>query len=170
MANGNVAMFMAESAWRDEVKADFPDFDVSKLGIFTMPWGDNQTIGVNPASNAYFINKNGKNVDAALKFFEFLAKPENLQKRLDGQPGLSEVCWPEIKSKYSDEDQAYIDSLEKGMVVQAGVKYVDSQWMEVGKDLESMYTGAMTPEQVLQTIIDRRTEQANLQKDEYWTK
>ena len=53
MANGNVAMFMAESAWRDEVKADFPDFDVSKLGIFTMPWGDNQTIGVNPASNAY---------------------------------------------------------------------------------------------------------------------
>lgn len=170
MADGNVAMFMGEAAWRDEVKADFPDFDINKLGIFTMPWGDNQTIGVNPASNAYFINKNGKNVDAALKFFEFLAKPENLQKRLDGQPGLSEVCWPEIKSKYSDEDQAYIDSLEKGMVVQAGVKYVDSQWMEVGKDLESMYTGAVTPEQVLQTIIDRRKEQAELQNDEYWKK
>ncbi|MDI9217148.1 ABC transporter substrate-binding protein [Clostridium tertium] len=170
MANGEVAMFIAESAWRDEVKADFPDFDTSKLGIFTMPWGDNQTIGVNPASNAYFINKNSKNADAALKFFEFLARPENLQKRLDGQPGLSEVCWPEIQSKYSEEDKKYIDSLEKGMVVQAGVKYVDSQWMEVGKDLESMYTGAMTPEEVLKTIIDRRTEQAELQKDEYWNK
>lgn len=169
MANGKVAMFMAESAWRDEVKADYPDFDISKLGIFAMPWGDNQTIGVNPASNAYFINKNGKNTDAALKFFEFLARPENLQKRLDGQPGLSEICWPEIEGKYSEEDQAYINSLEKGMVVQVAVKYIDSQWMDVGKDLEAMYTGAITPEEVVQTIMDRRTEQAQLQKDEYWT-
>jgi len=170
MATGKVAMFIGESAWRDEVKADFPDFDTSKLGIFVMPWGDNQSIGVNPASNAYFINKNSKNTEAALKFFEFLARAENLQKRLDGQPGLSEVCWPEIGSKYSKEDQAYIDSLNKGMVVQAGVKYIDSQWMEVGKDLEAMYTGAMTPEDVLNTIMTRRTEQAELQSDEYWAK
>lgn len=170
MANGKAAMFIAESAWRNEVKADFPDFDVNKLGIFVMPWGDNQTIGVNPASNAYFINKNGKHVAEAKKFFEFLAKPENLQKRLEGQPGLSEVCWPEIKSKYSTEDQAYIDSLQKGMVVQAGVKYIDSQWMDVGKDLEAMYTGSSTPKQVLETIMNRRKEQAELQKDPDWNK
>ncbi len=170
MANGKAAMFIAESAWRNEVKADFPDFDVNKLGIFAMPWGDNQTIGVNPASNAYFINKNGKHVKEALQFFDFLARPENLQKRLDGQPGLSEVCWPEIKSKYSDEDKAYIDSLNKGMVMQAGVKYIDSQWMDIGKDLESMYTGASTPKQVLETIMNRRTEQAKLQKDPDWDK
>ena len=170
MANGKSAMFIAESAWRDEVKADFPDFDTNKLGIFAMPWGDNQAIGVNPASNAYFVNKNGKHTEEALKFFEFLAKPENLQKRLDGQPGLSEVCWPEIQSKYSKEDQAYIDSMKKGMVMQAGVKYIDSQWMDIGKDLEAMYTGASTPEDVLKTIMNRRTEQAQLQKDPDWNK
>jgi len=170
MANGKAAMFIGESAWRNEVKADFPDFDTNKLGIFVMPWADNQAIGVNPASNAYFINKNGKHSAEALKFFEFLAKPENLQKRLDGQPGLSEICWPEIKSKYSKEDQAYIDSLQKGMVMQAGVKYIDSQWMDVGKDLEAMYTGSSTPEDVLKTIMTRRTEQAKLQKDPDWNK
>ena len=170
MANGKVAMFIAESAWRDEVKADFPNFDTSKLGIFVMPWGDNQTIGVNPSSNGYFINKNSKHIDAALKFFEFLAKPENLQKRLDGQPGLSEVCWPEIKGKYSKEDQAYIDSLKKGMVMQVGVKYINQQWMDIGKDLEAMYTGASTPNDVLKTIMNRRTEQAKLQKDPDWNK
>lgn len=170
MANGKAAMFIAESAWRNEVKGDFPDFDTNKLGIFVMPWADNQAIGVNPASNAYFINKNGKHVDAALKFFQFLAKPENLQKRLDGQPGLSEICWPEVPSKYSKEDQAYIDSLKKGMVMQAGVKYIDSQWMDVGKDLEAMYTGSATPEDVLKTIMNRRTEQAKLQKDPDWDK
>ena len=170
IAKGKTAMFIAESAWRNEVKADFPDFDVNKLGIFVMPWGDNQAIGVNPASNAYFINKNGKHVEEAKKFFDFLAKPENLQKRLDGQPGLSELCWPEIKSKYSKEDQAYIDSLQKGMVMQAGVKYIDSQWMDVGKDLEAMYTGSLTPQQVLETIMNRRKEQAQLQKDPDWNK
>lgn len=170
IAKGKAAMFISESAWRNEVKADFPDFDINKLGIFVMPWGDNQAIGVNPASNAYFINKNGKHVEEAKKFFDFLAKPENLQKRLDGQPGLSELCWPEIKSKYSKEDQAYIDSLQKGMVVQAGVKYIDSQWMDVGKDLEAMYTGSLTPKQVLETIMNRRKEQAQLQKDPDWNK
>jgi len=163
-------MYISESAWRDEVKVEYPDFDTSKLGIFVMPWGDNQVIGVNPAANAYFINKDSKNVEEATLFFEFLARPENLQKRLDGQPGLSEVCWPEIKGKYSAEDQAYIDSHEKATVMQVGVNYIDSQWMDVGKDLESMYTGSLTPEGVLETIINRRTEQAELQKDPSWIK
>ncbi len=169
IATEKAAMFIAESGWRNEVTADYPDFDTSKLGIFVMPWGDNQTIGVNPASNAYFINKNSKNVDAAKQFFDFLARPENLQKRLDGQPGLSEVCWPEIAGKYSAEDQAYIDSLDKATVVQVAVNYVDFQWMDVGKDLESMYAGAMTPDDVLKAFMERRTDQAILQKDTNWS-
>lgn len=169
IATENAAMYIAESAWRNEVKVDYPDFDTEKLGIYVMPWGDNQVIGVNPASNAYFINKNSKYTKEALQFFDFLARPENLQKRLDGQPGLSEVCWPEIKGNYSEEDQAYIDAHEKATVVQVGVNYIDSQWMDVGKDLESMYTGTLTPEEVLKTIMDRRADQAKLQKDPGWT-
>lgn len=141
-----------------------------KMGAFVMPWGDNTAIGVNPASNAYFINKESEHVEEAKQFFEFLARPENLQKRLDGQTDLSALCWPEIESKYSEEDQALIDFLEKANVVQTSVNYIDSQWMDVGKDLEAMYTGAATPEDVLKTIMDRRTEQAELQKDPGWTK
>ncbi len=168
IASEKAAMFIAEAAWRNEVVADFPDFDAGKLGIFVMPWGDNQVIGVNPASNAYFINKNSKYVEEAKEFFEFLARPENLQARLDGQPGLSEVCWPEIPGRYSEEDSAYIDAHDKATVVQVAVNYVDYQWMDVGKDLESMYAGAMTPEDVLKAFMDRRNEQAVLQKDESW--
>lgn len=63
-----------------------------------------------------------------------------------------------------------LDSLEKANVVQTSVNYIDSQWMDIGKDLEAMYTGASTPEDVLKTIMDRRTEQAELQKDPGWTK
>jgi raffinose/stachyose/melibiose transport system substrate-binding protein len=170
IATEKAAMFIAEAAWRNELKADYPDFDIDKLGIFVMPWGDNQVIGVNPASNAYFINKESKHIDEARQFFEFLARPENLKKRLDGQPGLSEVCWPEIPGRYSEEDQAYIDAHDKAQVVQVAVNYIDSQWMDVGKDLESMYTDALTPEGVLDVIMNRRQEQAKLQKDPAWTK
>lgn len=169
MAKGECAMFVAESAWRQEVKADYPEFDVDKLGIFVMPWGDNQMIGVNPASNAYFINKDSKHVEEAKQFFEFLARPENLQKRLDGQPALSEICWPEIAGKYSAEDQEYFDRHETAMVMQIAANYIDNQWMDIGKDLESMFAGAMTPEDVVQSIMSRRTEQARLQKDPAWS-
>lgn len=168
MASGRCAMTIAELGFRQEVATDFPDFSADNLGAFVMPWGDNQTVGVNPASNAYFINKESKHAEEAKKFFDFLARPENLQKRLDGQPNLSEICWPEIESKYSEEDKAYLETLEKANVVQTAVNYIDSQWMDVGKDLEAMYTGAMTPEDVLKTIMDRRTEQAKLQKDPGW--
>lgn len=168
MAKGKTAMYIAEAAFRDEIKADYPDCTAS-FGIFVQPWGDNQTIGVNPASNAYFISKDSKNVDACKKFFDFLAKPENLQKRLDGQPGISEVCWPEIKGKYSDEDQKYIKSHKTATVLQIGANYVDSQFMDIGKDIESMYTGAMSIDDVIASAEKRRQQQGQLQKDSAFT-
>ena len=78
------------------------------------------------------------------------------------------LCWPEINSKYSVDDQKFLDSLNKANVVQVFVNYIDSQWMDVGKDLEAMYTGAMTPQDVADTIIKRRNEQAQLQRDPAW--
>ncbi|MEG1947163.1 MAG: ABC transporter substrate-binding protein [Lachnospiraceae bacterium] len=171
MASERCAMTIAELGFRGQIEAEFTEFKATeKLGAFVMPWGDNKAIGVNPASNAYFINKDSKHVEEAKQFFEFLARPENLEKRLKGQPELSAVCWHEIKSKYSQEDQAFLDSLEKANVVQTSVNYIDSQWMDVGKDLEAMYTGTVTPKDVLDTIKNRRTEQAKLQKDPGWTK
>lgn len=171
IASGKYAMTIAEMGFRGEVDADYPDFGaMEKLGTFVMPWGDNQVIGVNPASNAYFINKDSKHAEEAEKFFEFLAKPENLKKRLVGQPELNALCWPEVETKYTEEDQAFIDSYEKANVVQTSVNYIDSQWMDVGKDLEAMYTGAMSPKEVVDTIAKRRNEQAELQKDPGWVK
>jgi raffinose/stachyose/melibiose transport system substrate-binding protein len=169
MAGGKAAMYIAESAFRNEITADYSDCKIN-FGIFVQPWGDNQTIGVNPASNAYFISKNSKHVDACKKFFEYLARPENLQKRLDGQPGLSELCWPEIKGKYSEEDQKYIKAHDTSTVMQIGANYIDFQFMDIGKDIESMYTGAMTPDGVIKSAEDRRGQQAKLQKDPAFTK
>ena len=78
------------------------------------------------------------------------------------------LCWPEITPSYPDEFNKYIDSLERGTIMQVGVKYIDPQFMDTGKDIEAMYTGAMTSEQVMESISRRRVEQAELQKDPAW--
>lgn len=168
VASGQYAMTIAEIGWKGEVKADFPD--APELGQFVMPWGDNQTIGVNPASNAYFISKDSKHIEECKQFFAFLARPENLKKRLEGQPNLSDLSWPEIPGRYTAEEQAYIDSHDKATVVQVAVNYVDSQWMDIGKDLEGMYTNVLTPKEIVEIIDNRRAEQAELQKDPAWAK
>lgn len=170
MASGKCAMTIAELGFRGQIEADYPDFKASeKLGAFVMPWGDNTGIGVKPAANAYFINKDSKYTEEAKQFFEFLARPENLEKRLEGQTNLNDLCWPEIKGRYTEEDQAYIDSLEKTTVAQSAVDYIDFQWMDIGKDMEAMFTGAMTPEDVLHALVERRNEQAKLQNDPGWS-
>lgn len=105
MASGEYGMIINEMGFRGEVEADYPDFKATEeMGAFVMPWGDNQVIGVNPASNAYFINKESKYTEEAKQFFEFLARPENLEKRLAGQPELNALCWPEVDTKYTEED------------------------------------------------------------------
>lgn len=166
LGTGQVGMMYQTTAWMEEVIAAHPDMK-DKLGLFSPPWADNQSVSVNPTNNAYFINKNSKYIEECKAFFDFLARPENLQKRLDGG-GITSVCWPEIKSKESEEAVAYINSLPQGTVMQVGVSYIDPQWMDVGKDIDAMYTGTMTPDEVFQNIEKRRVEQAKLQQDPNW--
>jgi raffinose/stachyose/melibiose transport system substrate-binding protein len=61
---------------------------------------------------------------------------------------------------------AYKD--KRGTVYQTAVTYVNPQWMEIGKDITAMFTGAMTPEQVLESIDKRRTDLARAARDPAW--
>lgn len=168
-ADGEIAMVLEGLGWGQQLIADYPEM-AEKVGFFVMPWGDNQTIGINPGSNAYFANSRSENAQAALDFFAYLAKPENLARRLAGDPSALLLCWPELEAKMPQEYSDYYDILKKGNVMQYGVKYIDTQWMDVGKDLEAMYAGVMTPEDVMQSISKRRNEQATIQKDPAWVK
>jgi raffinose/stachyose/melibiose transport system substrate-binding protein len=167
LADGKAAMVLEGIGWGSQAEADNATLK-GNLGIFVMPWGDNRIVGINPASNAYFGNAKSKHQKEILQFFAFLARHDNLQKRSDGDPQALSMCWPEVASKYPKEYSDYLSKLKRGTVMQAAVKYVDSQWMDVGKDLEAMYAGASTVDQVMQTISQRRDEQAKLQKDPAW--
>lgn len=167
MGEGRVAMTIASQGFGAIVAENYPEME-GQVGVFQIPYGDSDVLGLNPSSAAYFINSKGEHVEEALDFFRFLARPENLQYRQDNNPEEMGLCWPEIKPEYPEEITQYINSLKQGTVLQVGVKYIDPQFMDIGKDIEAMYTGALTPEQVMENISNRRSEQAKLQKDKAW--
>jgi raffinose/stachyose/melibiose transport system substrate-binding protein len=69
------------------------------------------------------------------------------------------------------DQQAFIDTYkEQGTVYQTAVNYVNPQWMDVGQDLTAMFTGALTPEGVLESIDQRRADMAETAGDAAWKK
>ncbi|MCL2034701.1 MAG: ABC transporter substrate-binding protein [Oscillospiraceae bacterium] len=167
LATNQAAMFNIDTGWVNELETEFPHtFD--NFGIFAAPWADNQTISVNTTCNAFFISKDSNYVNEIKEYFNFLASPENLKKRLEGDPSQESLCWPEVESRAKPEFQAYFNSLPHGMVMQVGTSYIDPQWMDVGKDIDAMYAGMMTPDEVFQNIANRRDEMARLQRDPAW--
>lgn len=167
IAEGTYAMTLEGFGWEQSLIEQYPEME-GKIGVFTMPWADAQCIGTNPASNAYFISSTSEHVEEAKEFLAYLASHEVLQQRLDGDPETIALCWPEIEPQYPASYVEYLDTISKGTCMQAAVYYVGDQWNDVGKDIAAMYAGALTPEDVLQNISDRRDEQAMLQGDPNW--
>lgn len=166
-ANGNVAIALELIGWPSQLVSKYPEMD-GNIGIFIMPWSDNQIVGINPTSNAYFGNSKSEHKEEILQFFRFLAEHDNLQKRFDGDPNSLETCWPEIEDRYPPEYVEYLSQFQTGIVMQAGVSYIDSQWMEIGEDIEKMYADLMTPQDVLDAMSIRRENLAKMTGDPYW--
>ena len=116
IGTGRAAMYLAAPGFALQVEDQYPDMK-DQIGIFLMPFGDNDVLANNASSAAYFINSKSENAEYALEFFRFLARPENLQYRQDNNPEEMGLCWPEITPSYPDEFNKYIDSLERGTIM-----------------------------------------------------
>ena len=105
----------------------------------------------------------------AKQFLNFLAQPDSLQYRVDNDPNSPTLPFPGIKSKLLPSQQAFLDaSTKRGVVYQTAVKYVNPQWMDMGKDIVAMFTGTQTPQQFLANIDKRRADEAKAAKDPNW--
>ena len=169
IATGKAAMTVANLTFAQQVKHDYPDFNEDSLGVFIIPLADNQVLNVNPAGPTKFIWKGSKHIDQAKQFLNFLAQPDSLQYRVDNDPNSPTLPFPGIKSKLLPSQQAFLDaSTKRGVVYQTAVKYVNPQWMDMGKDIVALFTGAQTPQQFLANIDKRRAEEAKAAKDPNW--
>ena len=169
MASGKYAMFVANQGFGAEVNAADPNFSAEDIGYFVIPLADNQILNMNPCGPSRFVYSGSKNAEAAKKYLEFMGRPENLQYMIDNVPKYNILPFQGVQDKYTETIKDFYNRYqEKGTVYQVAVKYLNPQWMDIGKDLTAMLVGDMVPEAILQNIDKRRTDQATAAKDPAW--
>ena len=170
MSDGKIGMFMAQSAFPQDLHHDYPNISADDFGAFVMPLADNQLLNINPAGPTHFIYSGSKHVAEAKQYLDFLTKAENLQTYLDSEPQFFTLPFPGVKTKFSPDLQAFMDAHKdaRGVVYQTQINYVNAQWMDIGKDITAMFTGAQTPTDVLTNLDKRRSDLAQAAKDSAW--
>jgi raffinose/stachyose/melibiose transport system substrate-binding protein len=171
LAAGEVAMVVAPLAYSATVHAELPDTDPNNIGVFLMPIADNDILNVNPGGPTMFIYNKSPHIAEVKQYFNWLTQPEQLQFFIDSAPQVLTLPFAGVqRTKFTADQQALMDAYKerRGIVYQTAVNYVTSQWMEIGKDITAMFTDAMTPEQVLESIDKRRAEFATAAKDPAW--
>lgn len=169
MVSGTVAMILGNLTLPQQVEHDYPDVKADTFGAFVIPLADNQNLNINPAGPTKFIYSSSPYVNEAKQYFDFLTQPENLQYLLDNTPEMTSLPFSGVTSKLLPSQQAFLDAhTNRGTVYQTAVNYVNPQWMDIGKDLTAMVTGAMEPQDVLASIDSRRADLAKAAKDAAW--
>lgn len=169
MSSGQYAMTVNRFGLPSQIHAAFPDVSEDNFGFFLIPLADNQIWNVNPAAPTKFIYSGSENIEAAKAYFEFLTRPENLQYMLENEAQFAFLNFEDVSKELTADQQAFLDTYrEQGTVYQTAVNYVNPQWMDVGTDLTAMVTDAVTPEEVLQNIDQRRSDMATTAGDPAW--
>lgn len=172
MATGKYAMTIDRTNFGTEFVANVADspYGEEDFSAVLMPFLDNQILNVNPQGPSKFVYKDGKNVAEAKQFLAYLADPDNLQYFLDHTPRFTELPFEGVTPKSNKVlEEIKASAKYEGAVLQSGVSYVDPQWMDIGQDLLSLFTGAIEPIKVLENMDNRRSQQANALNDPAWS-
>ena len=169
VAEGECAMTVANQGFPTELHDAYPDFPAEDIGFFVMPLCDNQVLNMNPVGPTRFIYSGSDKIEAAKKYLAFIAEPENLQYQIDNVPKFNTLPFTGVKDVYSDEISAFYASYPvHGTVYQTCVKYVNPQWMEIGKELVAVILGDQSAEDMLKNIDRNRADQAAAAQDPAW--
>ena len=170
LASGEYAMAVTTLTAPEQIAAAYPDVPAQTFGFFPMPLADNMLAPAHPAGPSKFIYSGSPHIAEAKQYLAFLMEPENLQYLLDNSPEFATLSFSGLQDKWTPEQLEFLDSYPaKSIVYQDAVNYVNPQWMDMGKDMVAMFTGAMTPEDVLKSIDQRRADMAKTATDEAWS-
>lgn len=166
MASGKYAMTLAQFSEADAIAKAVPGAKASDYGFFTPPLADNQIAPVNPAGPSRFIYSGSKKIADAKKYLAFIAKNENLNYLVEKDSTISVITFKGVKNKLSVDANKFMNTYKhQGTVYQTQIKYLNPQWMDMGKDITAMFTGALKPIDILKNIDKRRVDQAKAAND-----
>ena len=168
LANGEYAMALTTLTTPVSIESEY-GLAANTFGFFPIPLVDNQLSPAHPAGPSKFIYSGSEHIEEAKQYLAFLMEPENLQYLLDNTSEFADLNFSGLQSKWTPEQQEYLAAYPaESIVYQDVVNYVNPQWMDIGRDLESMFIGSMTADEVLQSIDQRRAEMAATASDPAW--
>jgi len=91
MASGEFGMMVAHMSAASEIAKLYPDVGADQWPLTIIPLAGNETFSNSGGSMGRVLNKESKLIPEALAYFEFLARPENLQYAYDNgtSPNIS---------------------------------------------------------------------------------
>ncbi len=171
LASGTYAMALTTLTAPISIEKDYAPAKADDFGFFPIPLADNTLAPAHPAGPSKFIYSGSKHVAEAKQYLTFLMQPENLQYLLDNTDDFASLNFSGLTPKWNAAQQEFLNTYPaKTLVYQDAVNYVNPQWMDIGKDMVSMFTNSITPEDVLKSIDQRRAEMATTAKDPAWAK
>jgi raffinose/stachyose/melibiose transport system substrate-binding protein len=170
MASGKYAMTIDGLTEPQAINAADPSVQASSFGYFPIPILDNQLLPTHPAAPTKFVYAKGSHIAQAEQYLDFLAQPANLQYMVDHTVQFETVDYSGIKAKWTQDQQAFLNQYQAAtdLVLQDAVKYVNPQWIQIGKDMVAMFTRQETPHQALVNTDMRRTQEAQAAHDTAW--
>ncbi len=162
---GQAAMFV----FGDHVFAygaqKYPDF-TEKIGLMPFPVDGGGYYAV-PCSEALYINKDSEHIDEALQLFNFLARPENVEKQYNAE---QQACYfNDVTLDLIPQIQEASKQVQSGKLGRVWFDYVPASYSHITYDvIPEMLLGNMTPEQVLKAIDDEIAKNAKAQGLEGW--
>lgn len=170
LANGEYAMSLTTLTAPVSIESEY-GVPADTFGFFPIPLADNLLAPAHPAGPSKFIYSGSEHIEEAKQYLAFLMEPENLQYLLDNENAFADLNFSGLQAKWTPEQQEFLDTYPaKSIVYQDVVNYVNPQWMDIGRDLESLFIGTMNVDEVLQSIDQRRAEMAATASDPAWSK
>ena len=169
MASGAYAMTVANQGLPQQVAELNAGLTADDIGFFVIPLADNQMLNVNPVGPTRFIYSGSENIEAAMQYLAFLAQPENLQYMVDNVAKFQSLPYSGLTPKYAGTVKEFYDMYStKGTVLQTAVKYVNPQWMEIGKEIVSAIQNMQDVTTMLNNLDKNRADQASAAQDAAW--
>lgn len=153
---------------RSVLKAN-PESGAQSWGMFPIPWLDNATVSIERSAPTWFGNAKSRDPRAVLAFFDFLTRPDNLDRYAEEQPEGTSLSFPTRVVPLLPNERSFLNSAHlSGEPFQGGVKYIMGQWMAIEADFEQMLTGAVSPQHFLSNVDERRANMAARAHDPAW--
>lgn len=151
MTNGTYGMIIIHGSYPNEIKTQFKeDLDTELYSMFPSPLVDNQYVTLTAGGTTKCINAASSHIEEAKLFFDFLARPENVKKLYEEKPLYMQSA---VKDITAAPTKAFTDLMaicgdKKAAGAEASVLFYDGG--KISELCQEMFTGSLTPSQVLE--------------------